>query len=238
MNDGYMVNGHYTAKYYLVKWGPFALLCLIHTIFYIGLNQFYHPARYFCLATPLDYAIPLVPAWSWIYEMLFIFPLAMGFIKSATVMFRGCVAVMTCCVVSWFFFVLFPVSTAGYRPESVEMTGASSILLGFIYYQDGPGTCFPSLHVAVGMTTAFIALRMWGVWWGGFYMFLQVLVALSTLFTKQHYVADVIAGTILAYISYRTIFLGPILDRFALCDPCDLPERTAGQNLPEAVEQG
>jgi membrane-associated phospholipid phosphatase len=45
------------------------------------------------------------------------------------------------------------------------------------------------------------------------------LVAISTLFTKQHYIADVVAGIVLAFIAYVVILRGyprrnvPELDR-------------------------
>jgi membrane-associated phospholipid phosphatase len=54
------------------------------------------------------------------------------------------------------------------------------------------------------------------------------LVALSTLFTKQHYVADLVAGILLAWVAYAVLLRGysranvPELDRrlapvLALC---------------------
>jgi len=209
-----------TGRYYVVKWGSFAAVCTIHTFVYIFFNHFFHPAKYYNLATPLDYAIPLIPAWSWIYEMLFIIPLAMGFITDIGRFLRGCVAVLACCAVSWVFFIVLPVTTAGYRPDTVDITGPSTMLLGFIYFSDAPGTCFPSLHVAVGMTTAFIAIHLWG-WRGFIYMLANIMVLLSTLFTKQHYIADVVAGTILAYVSYRIFFAGRLLERYRIFKTAD-----------------
>lgn len=44
-----------------------------------------------------------------------------------------------------------------------------------LYRADPPCNCFPSLHVA--------------------HSFVSALVAMSTVFIKQHYVLDVIAGT-------------------------------------------
>ena len=70
---------------------------------------------------------------------------------------------------------------------------------------DPPYNCFPSLHVAHSFVSALTCLRVHrGV--GIVALISASLVALSTLFTKQHYVLDVIAGVLMAVAAYA-IFL-------------------------------
>jgi membrane-associated phospholipid phosphatase len=74
-----------------------------------------------------------------------------------------------------------------------------------VYSADPPYNCFPSIHVAhsfVSALTCYRVNRKVGVAAAIF----ASLVAISTLFTKQHYVLDVIAGGALAYAAYL-IFL-------------------------------
>ena len=63
---------------------------------------------------------------------------------------------------------------------------------------DRPGNVFPSLHVAQTSTLAFILYRD-RPRLGAFTIFIAALLALSTLTTKQHFIADVISGYALAF---------------------------------------
>lgn len=94
--------------------------------------------------------------------------------------------------------------------RSIPSTGLDGGLLSFIYAHDHPDNCFPSLHVSLTV----LASLIWAARRPGLTIFLVawvVLVAPSTLFTKQHVLLDVLAGAVLGGASFR---LGP-----ALADP-------------------
>jgi H+/Cl- antiporter ClcA len=77
--------------------------------------------------------------------------------------------------------------------------------LRFLYDADPPYNCFPSLHVAhsfVSALTCYRVHRRVGIT----AVVCAALVGLSTLFTKQHYVLDVIAGVFLACVAH-VVFL-------------------------------
>lgn len=85
-------------------------------------------------------------------------------------------------------------------PLHAKVTGASftDLVMRGLYDSGVPYNCFPSLHVAqcyLAASCCHKVHRRTGmaafVW--------ATLVALSTLYTKQHYVADVVAGTALAF---------------------------------------
>ena len=91
------------------------------------------------------------------------------------------------------------------RPASVMGEGFVVWGLRFLYSSDPPYNCFPSLHVAHSFVSALACYRVHrGVGLGA--ATCASLVAVSTLFTKQHYIADVIAGILLAFVAYA-IFL-------------------------------
>ncbi len=78
-------------------------------------------------------------------------------------------------------------------------------LLNGLYRADGPTNLFPSLHVA----TAF--LFAWGITlerprWKPWMLGWAIVIALSTLFTRQHYFVDVLGGGVVAWVAWK-IFL-------------------------------
>lgn len=152
----------------------------------------------------LDRAIPLQPAWSVVYGSLFLAALLPVFVVHRQELVRRTIlAFLMAWLVSYAVFLAYP--TVSSRPEVVAGDGFSSWALRQIYDSDVPYNCFPSLHVAQCFLAALACHRVHrGVGiaaavWASF-------VALSTLFTKQHYVLDVLGGMVLAYVAYR-VFL-------------------------------
>ncbi|HSU84087.1 MAG TPA: phosphatase PAP2 family protein, partial [Thermoanaerobaculia bacterium] len=88
-----------------------------------------------------------------------------------------------------------------------EFVGQGFVAWGLrsLYSADPPYNCFPSLHVAHSFVSALACSRVHrGVGIAG--VVCASLVGLSTLFTKQHYVLDVLAGILLASVAYA-VFL-------------------------------
>jgi membrane-associated phospholipid phosphatase len=74
-----------------------------------------------------------------------------------------------------------------------------------LYSADPPYNCFPSLHVAHSVLSALVCYRVHrrvGVLAIG----CASLIALSTLFTKQHYVLDVVAGAFMGCVAHAIFF--------------------------------
>jgi membrane-associated phospholipid phosphatase len=110
--------------------------------------------------------------------------------------FLACVSMW---IVGYACFLVYPTTLP--RPVGEIGQGFFAWFLQGIYDGDPPRNCFPSLHVATPFLAAFSCWRVHrgvglvaGLWAG--------LVAVSTLTTKQHYVADVIAGILLACAAY------------------------------------
>jgi membrane-associated phospholipid phosphatase len=151
-------------------------------------------------ATALDALFPLTPIWALIYGALYLFLIVLPVLVvqdeptlRATV--RAWLAVW---LTSYAIFLFFP--TVAPRPDEVGGSGFAAWGLRFLYRADPPFNCFPSLHVAHTVVSAFACRRV-HVRLGDLALVCALLVALSTLFTKQHYVVDVIAGAALATLS-------------------------------------
>ena len=97
--------------------------------------------------------------------------------------------------------------TVAPTPTVVPGSGFSVAVLRVIYDSDIAYNCFPSLHVAQCFVAAFACQRVHrGV--GAVSLVWAVLVALSTLFTKQHYVVDVVGGIALAGLAHLLFLRG------------------------------
>ena len=96
-------------------------------------------------------------------------------------------------------FTLFP--TYVVRPALPPGDWPTQIL-SFIYSRDHAYNAFPSGHVYV---TTLIAL-FWSRWfpkWRWLWVLTVIVIALSTLFTHQHYLPDPVGGLALAWLGYQ-----------------------------------
>ncbi len=173
---------------------------LEYLIGYFAVNELSMGRKAATLSTPLDTAIPLVAGWVFIYSvavpMCFtpaIFVRRIGQVRTA---FVGFTVAMTLAVAV---FLAYPVEML--RPP-VPWGQTGDWLLDFTYKLDRPYNCFPSLHVGLDV---YAALCCWAVnrVAGGAIWVMAGLISLSTLFVKQHYLADVAGGFLLAWVSYR-----------------------------------
>ncbi len=159
---------------------------------------------------PVDDLLPLVPAWALIYGALYAFLILAPWllVQDEALVRRMVWAYLTVWTVAFVCFLVYP--TVAPRPEAVPAgDGLAAWGLRFLYDADPPYNCFPSLHVAHSFVSAFAIGRVHRRL-GVLALACAWLVALSTLFTKQHYVADLVAGVLLAWIAHA-IFL----DRYA-----------------------
>ena len=155
------------------------------------------------LSTPLDAWIPLWPVW--VVPYLLCLPIWVGgFIWAAWKMddelFRSFVSAWLFVLLSAaLLFYFFP--TYVKRPVLTRGNWATRILQK-VYQNDGVYNAFPSGHV---YQTALICLfynRLYPnypwIWIG-----ILVIVALSTLFTRQHNLTDPVGGLAIAWLGYQ-----------------------------------
>lgn len=154
----------------------------------------------------LDGWFPREPAWSMVYLSLFLAALLPVFVVHQQELIRRVIlAYLSAWLFAYAVFLVYPTAA----PVHAEVTGEgfSAVALRMLYDSDVPYNCFPSLHVAQCFLAALTCNRIHrgvglatGLW--------ASLVALSTLYTKQHYVADVVAGILLAYAAHLVFFRG------------------------------
>jgi len=175
------------------------IIFIIYTMYYVVANIHFAPIR--TLFTPLDYMIPLIPEFLFIYLFVFytfIFFVIIStqyYLKSYRIPFIVIFAIVA--LTSYGIYTIFPVSMI--RP-SVTPSDFWTSLLALLYSSDPPVNCFPSLHAAYSTMGAYIVWHMnkkWGKYIG---WPTAIAVMISTLFVRQHVIVDEIAGFLLGFI--------------------------------------
>ena len=148
----------------------------------------------------LDRAIPVQPAWALVYISLYVFivMLPVLVVRQRELFRRGMQGYLTVMLIAYGGFLLYP--TVAPIPSDVPGEGFGPWSLRLIYNLDVPYNCFPSLHVAYSFVAAFTCHRVHrGV--GLAAACWAAMIGVSTLFTKQHYAADVVVGALLACVA-------------------------------------
>ena len=151
--------------------------------------------------SPVDDRIPYLPVWVWIYSLLY-YPAILYVnvvLKTAEQFTRVAFSYLLLLALQGFFFVIFPVRTPHHWRPAQRRCGYSERFLAFVQRYDAPSNSFPSMHTSVAMLTA---LHLYGHS-GPLAFAFPLLIGLSCVFTKQHYLVDVPAGAALGWAAYR-----------------------------------
>ena len=168
----------------------------------------------------LDGAIPFVPEMVifyvyFFYSMVILTMLYFGFVEYKkgyalgwSLVFINAIALLI--------YMIFPVSTFWWRQDLLAhpITGnfwASQVYV--VWASDSSFNCFPSLHAAISTVCFFtwfqfsktkpsVANKLVAV----VAFIIAGAVILSTLFVKQHYIADEVVGIVLAWVVGRIVF--------------------------------
>ena len=179
-----------------------ALIILVFAVqsLYIPINRTLQSG--FIFSTHLDPFVPLWPIWVVPYMLVMGWWIVGGVwmaVKMEETLYRAfIIAALSVTLTALGFFVFFP--TCIERPALVGTDWATE-LLRYLYTHDRIYNAFPSGHVY--LTTLF------GLFWARWFprqqwlwVSIVVVVTLSTLFTRQHYLPDAIGGLVLAWLGY------------------------------------
>ena len=149
----------------------------------------------------LDRVVPLQPAWAFVYGALYLFLIILPVfvVRQEEHIRRTVSAYLMVWITAYVCFLVYP--TVAPRPTTVVGEGFAVWGLRFLYSADPPYNCFPSLHVAHSFVSALTCYRVHREL-GIAAVLCASLVAISTLFSKQHYIVDVVAGILMASVAY------------------------------------
>lgn len=176
----------------------------------VGGYQFYfwcqrHPftkPRLFRFA--LDNRVQRRPAWIWIYSGLYYPVIVLTAVSARSMSHFNYMAFsyLLLLVMQMAFFSFFPVVLPeDWRTNSVPALTFSEKFLELVQRLDGRSNCFPSMHVSAATLTAFhlSANASLGIWPFVF----PLLISISAVFTRQHYIVDIPAGAALGWFAYE-----------------------------------
>src|SRR5262249_60890891 len=144
--------------------------------------------------------VPYRPSWVWIYSFLYS-PVTLYtnlVMRSPREFTHLAMSFLLLLVLQMVVFISFPVVTPEeWRPECAPRT-RSERFLRFVQRLDARSNSFPSMHTSVATLTALHLYSSLGpVAW-----LFPLLIGLSCLFTKQHYVIDLPAGAGLGALTF------------------------------------
>ena len=156
--------------------------------------------------TALDALMPLHPSWMLVYGSMYVFVLLPLLVVRHPPLFRRALrSYVTVILIAYAGFLLYPTVTP--RPDAVLPQGFAAWCLRLNYALDTRYNCFPSLHVAHSFVSALAAYRV-NRRVGGIAALWAALIGVSTVYTKQHYVVDVIGGALEGLLAYAIFLRG------------------------------
>jgi len=186
------------ARYLLLAFLPYL-------IFYFLIQSLIGTSQY-NLLMGIDEKIPFIPPFIWIYHTIVpVVILTAIFLFQNRDIFLGLIfSFIFSGIVMCLFYIFFP----SFYPRElfVDISTVSGWLIEVTRSIDGPHNTFPSGHVTFAwLLLFFVNLSQYTQkhWWIKILYFCwAVLVSISTLTLKQHFIVDVISGLALAILSY------------------------------------
>lgn len=181
------------------RWAVGGGLAALQSLVYFGIGHTHLARSTEILRTRLDDAIPFWPWTSWCYLPFYaaIFVMAIAGFRRKRLFNRAARAVVCVMLIGALCHLLIGAEYP--RPVLREpYPDISTAFLAAVHRIDPPGNVFPSLHVAHTSMLSLILIkdrpRL-----GLVALIMATLLAASTLTTKQHFIADVVAGYVLAF---------------------------------------
>ena len=150
---------------------------------------------------PFEDRIPLIAAAHPLYSSVYleiVLPLLLA--RTRRAFLRTQLAVGVASLMAFAVFLAAPMAYP--RPVLASHGGLFHSMLALEWAVDGPRNTFPSLHVGIAVLL-YLGLRDEAPRWRLPLLLLAVGVSVSTVLVKQHFVADVLGGAVLALVAWR-----------------------------------
>jgi membrane-associated phospholipid phosphatase len=185
-----------SAKY---RWTVGLALAALQSIVYFGIGHATFPRSTELLRTGLDDAIRFLPWTAWCYLPFYAgtFIVAIAGFRRRALFDRTARSVVVVMIIGALCHLFIRAEYP--RPVLVPpLHGPSEAFMAWVQHVDAPGNVFPSLHVAHTTMLSLLLLRD-RPRLGLVALFMATCLAISTLTTKQHFLADVVSGYLLAF---------------------------------------
>lgn len=183
-----------------------ALTLLGWLVIYFFINRIQvDPQNRLDLATTLDTKIPFVPQLALIYFSTYLFVIQPFILLSEARQFYWMLASFgSITVIASLIHAIVPSKVE--RNEILETDGLAGKMIGLFQKICKPYGNFPSMHVALSVPVVGANFMVAGPVAGSVATAWAILIALSTLYTKQHYILDVLAGLVGGLLIYSLTY--------------------------------
>lgn len=181
-----------------------AVSLIVNVLTYNGTRLLTNGLHHYDMTTAADGCVPFLPWTIVIYLGCYVFWVvnyAMGCRQNVEeaehFLCAECFAKLICCI----YFLLLP--TTNIRPDIVG-TGFFDNAMRWLYRTDPADNLFPSIHCLTSWFCVIAVRKQKAVpgWYKALSVVMALAVCISTLTTRQHVLADVFAGVLLAEASY------------------------------------
>ncbi|BBF44354.1 PAP2 family protein [Lachnospiraceae bacterium KM106-2] len=157
------------------------------------------------LTTKLDTMIPVLPSFSIIYLGCYAF-WVLNYMLAGKVskehFYRFVTNILLSYTLCGIIFIIFP--TMIIRPDAPAVTSLGTLGMNFVFNSDTPVNLFPSMHCLISWF-CYLGVRnkkQIPKWYQYVSLIIAVLVCISTVTIKQHFIADIFGGIIIAEVMY------------------------------------
>jgi membrane-associated phospholipid phosphatase len=173
--------------------------------FYVQRHHFREPRQF---DTRYDDLIPFWPSWVWVYSGLY-YPviLVLVFAQPSYESFsKTAFSFLVLLAMQFTVFFFFPVRIPGHWRDYDARRSWSHRMLAFVHHFDKLVNSIPSMHMSVATLTAMHLHAAFALALGPYvplvYLF-PVLIAFSAVFTKQHYLVDLLPGAAFGWLAWH-----------------------------------
>lgn len=184
---------------------PLIAVFTFQSLIYFGTKLVNHSLPKYDLTTPLDSKIPILPWFAFIYVGCYLF-WAFNYMMVGRVnkehFYRFISNIFLGYIISGLIFCIFP--TFIVRPDLSEIQGLGKSVVAYVYNSDTPVNLFPSMHCQISWY-CYLGIRKQkeiAKSYQYFSLIMAILVCISTVVIRQHYVVDIFAGIAIAELSY------------------------------------
>ncbi|MBI1909530.1 MAG: phosphatase PAP2 family protein [Deltaproteobacteria bacterium] len=188
-----------------------ALLFIGTVIYYVGgylvVNYLsFQRGVFHDVMLPGEDKIPFIPWFIFVYVSSYLVIIYLYLrIQSLSFFQRAILAFLICVTIHLTIFVLFPVRY-NLRPLINPEVSWLMEIMDFYYWLDLPYNCFPSLH-ASNAFLVYLLIKKYGGREAWFIGTMAVLITISIVLVKQHYILDAVCGIPVAFVSLWLAFL-------------------------------
>ena len=183
-----------------------ALTLLIWLIIFFVINRRQvEPQQRLDLVTKFDRKIPFVPVWVLVYFSTYPFVLQPFIVLTEARQFYWTLAsFILITLTSHVVHAVIPSQVQ--RVEKLDNLGVSGWMINMFQRICKPYDNFPSMHMGLSVPAVGAGYMAGGPVAGSLMLVWAVLIALSTLFTKQHYIWDVLTGALGGVVIYALMY--------------------------------